>query len=126
MKRLWIGIGLLMTILVLGLWTSAWMSQTHTAISEDLTSSAQAAQSGQWDRADAFAQDAGESWHDNWHFSAALADHTVLDGIDGLFAQAEVYRKNRDAVSYAAVCAQLAQAIDALHEGHRLSWWNLL
>lgn len=126
MKRLWIGVGLLAGILILGFWSASAMNDIHTDISQQLTESAQAAQSSHWDRADGLAQQAHENWEDHWQFSAALADHTVLDEIDGLFAQAQVYRHSRDALQYAAVCAQLAKSIDALQEGHRLTWWNLL
>ena len=126
MNRLWIGIGLLAAILAIGLWTSARMTDIHSGIADTLDRSAQAAQSDQWDRAKSLEQEAADHWKRSWNFSAALADHTVLDEIDGLFAQSAVYLENRDGVSYAAVCAQLASAIEALHEGHKLSWWNLL
>lgn len=126
MKRFWIGLGLLLSILAVGLWTTGEMGRIHTAISESLIQSAQAAQDGQWSEADEFAAKAVEKWKDSWHFSAALTDHTVLDEIDGLFAETEVYRKNRNAVAYAASCARLAEQIHAVQEGHELSWWNLL
>lgn len=126
MKRLWIGIGLLAAILVLGLWTSWRMEDIHTDIVDTLMDSAQAAQAGQWERADALAGQAREGWQRGWSFSAALADHTLLDEIDGLLAQGEVYRKNRDAVAYGAVCARMASAVDALQEAHKLRWRNLL
>ena len=126
MKRLWIGIGLLAAIIILGFWTSCRMEDIHTSISSDLRRAAQAAQSEQWDTADRLGQATQAQWQESWDFSAILADHTLLDEIDGLFAQAEVYRKNRDAVRYAAFCARLSTAIDALQEAHRLSWRNLL
>lgn len=126
MKRLWIGIALLAGVWIVGLWTSARMEDIHTSISDDLTNAAEAAQREQWEQADELAQKAEESWQDRWNFSAALADHTVLDEIDGFFAQAEVYRESRDGVAYAAICARLSKAIEALQEAHRLTWWNLL
>lgn len=126
MKRLWIGIGLLAVILVMGLWSASRLRDIHTGISEDLTNAAAAAQDGQWQQADKLARQAQQKWRDSWNFSAAMADHTVLDEIDGFFAQAEVYRKNRNGVDYAATCARLANAVEALQEGHRLTWWNLL
>lgn len=126
MKRLWIGLGLLAAILVAGLWTSAELGRIHTGIAEDLTHSAKAAQSGQWEQADTLWENGFSQWQERWHFSAALADHTVLDEIDGLFAQAKIYRERRDGLSYAALCARLSTAIDALQEGHQFSWWNLL
>ena len=126
MKRLWIGISLLVGIFILGLWTSSRLNRIHTHISDQLAASAQAAQRGQWEQADELAEQANEKWQRHWKFSAALADHTVLDEIDGFFAQAKVYRQNRDDVAYAATCARLSKNIEALQEGHRLTWWNLL
>ena len=126
MKRLWIGVGLLAAILLVGLWTSGRMERVHTRIACTLTDSAQAARDGRWEQAEELARQAEESWQHSWNFSAALADHTVLDEIDALFAQAEAYRRSRQQVDYEAVCARLASAIDALQEGHKLSWWNLL
>lgn len=126
MKRFWIGLGLLLALLGAGLWSMAAMERVHSAISIDLQQSARAAQQDDWMAADEFAASAAGDWKDGWHFSAALADHSSLEQIDALFAQLEVYRKNREPLAYAATCAQLAQLIEALHEGHRLSWWNLL
>ena len=126
MKRLWIGIGLLAAILIAGFWTSSRMEQIHTGISDKLTASAQAAQMGRWDHADILAQDAEDAWQHSWNLSAALSDHTVLDEIDGLLAQAKIYRQNRENVAYAAVCARLTTAIEALQEAHSLNWRNLL
>lgn len=126
MKRFWIGAGLLVGLLIVSFWTMTAMDQVHSSISDSLDHSAQAAQAEQWRRADKLADDAESEWKKNWRFSAAMADHTALDEIDSLFAQAEVYRKNRESIAYAAACARLSQLIEALQEGHQLSWWNLL
>lgn len=126
MKRLWLGLGLLAGLLAAGLWAMAAMDSTHSSISDHLQQSAQAAQAQHWEQADDLARSAASEWKKSWHFSAAMADHTVLDNIDALFAQAEVYRQNREATAYAAACAHLTQLIDALEESHSLSWWNLL
>ena len=126
MKRLWIGIGLLAAIMIAGFWTSSRMADIHIATSDILKDSVREAQAGQWEQVDRLAEKAQSCWKKSWNFSATMADHTVLDEIDGLFAQADIYRKNRTDVEYAATCAQLATAIEALQESHRLSWWNLL
>lgn len=126
MKRFWIGLGLLMGLLAAGLWAMAAMDAVHGSISDDLRRSAQAAQYADWAQADTLAASAAAEWDDHWRFSASMADHTSLDEIDALFAQSEVYRQARHAADYAAACARLAQLIDALEEGHKLSWWNLL
>lgn len=126
MKRLWIGIGLLASILLIGLLTTARLGNIHTDIGENLRTSAHAAQAGNWDKADELAQIAEEDWRSNRNFTAALADHTVLDEIDAFFAQATAYRENRAAMEYAAICGRLSVAVEAIQDGHRLTWWNLL
>ncbi|MBQ7416302.1 MAG: DUF4363 family protein [Oscillospiraceae bacterium] len=126
MKRFWIGLALLAGILIAGLWTASRLGTLHTGICRTLEQAASAAGDGRWEQADALAAQAQSRWQAGWHFSATLADHTALDEIDSLFAQAEVYRQSRCAADYAATCARLSRLIDALQEGHRLSWWNLL
>ena len=126
MKRFWIGAALLLGLLAAGIWSMTAMDSVHSAISDDLRASAQAAQSEYWDQADTLAASAASHWKESWRFSAAMADHTSLDEIEALFAQAEVYRQNRERIAYSATCAQLSKLIEALEEGHSLSWWNLL
>lgn len=126
MKRLWIGIGILAALLGAGLWAMFSMDHIHSAISEELEQAAQTVQDSGWEEAAALTDSAKEDWETHWRFSAALADHSSIDQIDGLFAQLKVYEDRRDTTSYAAACAQLAQMVSALEEGHRLSWWNLL
>ena len=126
MKRLWIGIGLLAAIIIFGFWTSRRLENKLTAINDHLLQSIRAAQSEQWNTADELEQSAQTQWQEMWDFCAILADHTLLDEIDGLFAQAEIYRQSRDSLAYAAVCARLATSIDTLQEAHQLSWRNFL
>lgn len=126
MNRFWIGLGLLLALLGVGLWAMFTMDSIHSSVSEDLRQSAEAAQAENWAQADDLARSAEDQWEEHWHFSAAMADHTALDEIDSIFAQTRVYRENRQATDYAAACARLAQLIEALRESHNLSWWNLL
>lgn len=126
MKRIWIGAALLAIILAAGLWTGNRMEKIHTEVAQRLRLCAQAAQAGQWDRADELAREAKDRWEAEWDFTAALADHTLLDEIDGVFEQMEVCRKNRDSLRSAALCAKLAKMVDALQEAHRLNWRNFL
>lgn len=126
MNRFWIGVGLLLALLGASLWAMFAMDHSHGEISDTLQRSAEAAQAGNWEQADRLSHSANHQWEENWRFSAAMSDHTALDEIDSIFAQAEVYRQSRNAADYAAACARLAKLIEALEEGHDLSWWNLL
>ena len=126
MKRFWIGAGLLVGLLIFGLWSMYTMDTTHSQITEDLHHSAQAAQNGQWTQADHYVRSATEQWEKHWKFNASMTDHTELDDIDALFAQVEIYRQARTSTAFASACVRLAKQIEALQEGHQLSWWNLL
>lgn len=126
MKRIWIGAALLAIVLAAGLWTGNRMEQVHTEVARQLRLCGQAAQAEQWERADELAREARDRWEKEWDFTAALADHTLLDEIDGVMEEMEVCRKNRDSLRSAALCAKLAQMVDALQEAHRLNWRNLL
>lgn len=126
MNRFWIGAGLLLALLGASLWAMFAMDHTHGEISGTLQQAAEAAQNGNWEQADRLTHDAGAQWEGSWNLSAAMSDHTALDEIDSIFAQAEMYRQGRNATDFSAACARLAKLIEALEEGHDLSWWNLL
>ena len=123
MKRIWIGFGLLGLLLSLGFLTAGRMEQVHSEISHRLE---RAAEAEKWEEATALSQEAEKQWQRHSHFTASVADHENIDRIDSLFAQLEVYRRQRDPDAHAATCAYLAETVTALKEAHRLTWWNLL
>ena len=123
MKRIWIGIAILLGLLAVGLFLM-WL--TDHRLGEVAGQLEKAAQEENWDRAVELTDRAKKLWEDNWYFSAALADHTDIDQIDAIFAQLKVYVKHKDPVAHAATCAWLSEAITDLEENHRLTWWNLL
>jgi hypothetical protein len=123
MKRIWIGVIVLLGLLAVGLFLMWLTDQRLSQVSSQLE---KAAQAESWDRAVELSEQAKGLWTDNWYFCAALADHTDIDQIDAIFAQLDVYVKRKDPVAHAATCAYLAEAITDLEENHRLTWWNLL
>lgn len=123
MKRIWIGIGLLVGLLAAGLITMAMMNQRLDRIAQGLEKASEAVDFSQ---AVTLAEDANAQWERHKHFHSALADHGDIDTINGSFAQLEVYVRHQDQVSHRATCAWLAQAVKDLSENHRLTWWNLL
>ena len=123
MKRIWIGLGLLGLLLVLGFATAGRMEHIHNDISHRLE---RAAETEVWEEAAALSREAEQQWQQHSHFTASVADHEDIDQIDGLFAQLAIYRSQADPLSHAATCAYLAEAVTALKEAHQLTWWNLL
>lgn len=123
MKRIWIGIGFLVGLLVLGM---AVMKITDRQMGEISQALQEASESTDWASAVTLAQTAQRIWEENNHLMAALSDHADLDTVDQLFSQLKVYQQRKEQTHHAALCAQLSEAIRALEENHHLTWWNLL
>lgn len=126
MGRFWLGIGLLVLFLVLGLWVGAVMDQVHSDISDTLKQAAQQALNGEMKVAAETAQQAKEKWEKHWHGSATAADHAPMDEIDGLLAQLECYERTGQTGEFAACCTRVSLLVRAMSEAHSLSWWNFL
>lgn len=126
MKRLWLGVGVLLALLVCGLWVCAQAKQIHGDISQRLEQAAQAALAEDWPAVAAMTEQTRQRWEENMLFSAAFSEHTMLDDVEAGLARLEVYLARRQAADYAAQSAALARQVEALEEAHRLSWRNLL
>lgn len=126
MKRCWFGLGLLIVLLAGSIFVTWHMGRSHEPMAEAVTQAAERALTGDWGNAEALAGKARASWEKNWGISAAFADHEPMEEINGLFAQLEVYAASRDSLGYAAVCAQLRTALEAMGDAHGFVWWNLL
>lgn len=126
MGRFLLGIGLLILLFAAGIWVAFFMDALHTPISDTLEKAAQQAVSGEWEQSISLARQAREYWEHHWHLTAAVADHTPMDEIDGLFAQADIYASQGAVTEFAAYCARLAKRIEAIEDAQGLTWWNLL
>ena len=126
MGRLWLGIGILVLFLVLGLWISYSMDSVHITIAQTLETAAEQALSGDLATAANTAQKAKASWEEHWHSSAVVADHAPMDEIDGLLAQLDCFSRANQPGDFAACCTRLALLVEAMSEAHSLTWWNLL
>ena len=123
MRRIWIGVGVLLALLAVGLLTMQITDRQLKEISETLK---EASETDNWDQAVALSQTAREHWEEKWQLLAALVDHTDMDTADGLFSQLEIYGQRSAKTAHAATCAKLAEVIHGIQENHRFSWWNLL
>lgn len=126
MKRLWIGLLVLTLLLTGGLVLRHQMEKIHSQISQDLQSASQAALEEDWPQAQALAQNAESLWQKCHHLTAAFADHTPMDEIDGLFTELDVFSREHEMPHFSAICAHLAKLTDSMAESHNVSWWNFL
>ncbi len=125
MKRLWLGVGVLIVLLGVGIWAMEYAQKMHGQLSEVLEEASRAAMVGDWQQVTEKEAQARKKWEKGWGITAALSDHTELDEIDAGFARLEVYCRDRHGTDFAAESAALARQVAALGEGHRLSWQNL-
>lgn len=126
MKRCWIGVGLLVLLLGVGIFSTWQMQRSHDPMAESLEQACAMAEAGRWDAAQNYVNQAKKKWDDNWGLSASFADHEPMEQINALFAQLEVCGKYKETVSYCLLCAQLREELEAMGEAHRFVWWNLL
>ena len=126
MGRLWLGIGILVLFLVLGLWIGNVMDDVHLGIADQLELAAEQALSGDMDGGIEMALQAKASWEAHWRGSATVADHAPMDEIDGLLAQLECFHRADMMGEFAACCTRVSLLVRAMSEAHSLKWWNLL
>lgn len=126
MKRMWLGLGILVLFLALGLWSSYSIEKQHVPLARDLESAAEAALSGDLTAGKEQAEKVKKEWENQWNPSATIVDHTPMDEIDSHFARLEVYAQTKNTEAFAAGCKQLAQLITATAEAHSFTWWNIL
>ena len=126
MKRIWIGIVLLVVLLAAGLGIGKFMEQAHVPVARDVRRAGELALEGQWDKAKALASRGQGQWEKKRPVTASVADHEPMEEIDGLFAQLKTYEKIRDPGAYSGACAYLASLLEAMSQSHSCKWWNLM
>ncbi len=126
MRRFWLGIGILVLFLALGIWVTRAMDDVHQQISTLLDRSAALVLEADPTEGLVLAEEAHTLWQSHWHGTAAVADHAPMDEIDGLFAQLDILGRSGRYADFAANCARIATLVAAVGEAHSLSWWNLL
>lgn len=109
MKRLWVGILLLLVLLAGTLAVTVAMDRIYAPMAEALK---------------AGDLEAAEERYGRWRqLTAAFADHGPMEEMDALFARAEICGDEQERK---ALCAELAQRAKAMSNAHSPTWWNLL
>ena len=126
MKRLWIGVIILVLLLGAGIGTTVFAVRTHNSISQKLAQASEAALRGKWEEACSVSLDAKKQWEAMRHGTAAIADHEPMEEIDDLFSQMDIYLLTRQQIPFASCCASLSVLTNAIGESHAINWWSLL
>lgn len=126
MLRLWIGIGILVILLAMGiglLWGSGVFFEE---LSQDLQQAGNFALAGNWQAAGEKVEKSREKWEAYRPFWASFTDHEPVEQMQNLFSQLELYRTRQLEVEFAAVCRNLVHVAEAIDESHSLKWWSVL
>lgn len=126
MKRLWVGVLILLLLLGAGIGITVFADHVHTGISDTLGQAADAALAGDWNTATELSAAARNRWTTYRNITASIADHEPMEEIDSLFSQLEVYETTRQALSFSACCEALCVFTKAIGESQSVSWWSLL
>lgn len=126
MKRLWIGVVLLVLLLAGSLFLLDFSSRFYKDFSVSIEQAGSFALAGDWTNALEHARLCQKKWEKKQHFLAAFTDHEPIEQLDTLFSQLEIYGKDRLPVEFACVCRQLYHLVEAIDESHSLKWWTIL
>ncbi len=126
MKRLWIGIGLLVAFLVLGLVISLLFADIHRPLEQGITAALVQAEQGNWLQARQILARTRQEWERYRPFVAAVADHAPLEELEACLDELWVYGALERRDEFAALCARTAGLAQAMGDSQQLTWWNLL
>ncbi len=126
MKRMYIGIALLLVFLLTGGWISLSFARIYQPMAQKLQQAQQAAEEARWDEAAALARQVQTAWEKSRDFAAMTTDHEPIEQIDALFAELDVWLRQREKIEFALTCSRLACATSALADVHGVRWRNLL
>lgn len=121
MSRFRIGVGLLIVLLAVCIFSQIRMSAIQKPIAAEVARAEVYAAQEDWPKAGAAVADARRSWEENRTFVAALADHQPLEDIESLFAMLEAYADQQDETEFRAACQDLNRRILAVKEAHEFN-----
>lgn len=126
MKRFWIGLTVLSLLLLWGIGASFFLERHHSAIQFTVYLAAEAALKDDMPQAGKQLEEAQRQWDQCRCWTAALVEHGILEEVDALMAEANIYLQTGDSRSLARTCARLAILLNAIAQSHHFSWQNVL
>ena len=126
MVRGWIGLGILLVFLALGVVTCVAMDKAHLPTGELLEQAVEKAVNDDFSGAVELGMQAKARWEKAWNATATMADQSPMDDVDELFAEMEIYACTEEKPHFAACCKELARRIEAIADAHRFRWWSVL
>ena len=126
MNRLWIGVGILVVLLAMGIGLLVGSRVFFQEFTENLEQAEAYATAGNWSAAEEKAEKSRRQWERYCRFWSAFTDHEPMEEVEELFSWLGMYQQRRLDVDYASVCRSLVRVAEAIRETHGLHWWSIL
>ena len=121
MKRCWFGGGLLLLLLLAGLWTGRSMDRFCQSLSRDMARAAALTESDR-EEAQILTEQLRERWESRRKLAAVLSDHAPMEQIEEDF---RLLNRDAEAEDFRETCLRLSARLEALGTAQRLSLENL-
>lgn len=125
MSRFRIGLGLLITLFGICLYSQLRMAAIQTPIAEQISKAEEYAAREDWLKAAVTVEAATKAWEEHRTFVSALADHQPLEDIECLFAMLGPYAEQQDETEFRAACQDLHRRILAVKEAQEFNMKSL-
>lgn len=121
MKRCWFGGGLLLLLLLAGLWTGRSMDRFCQSLSLDMARAAALTESDR-EEAQILTEQLQDRWESRRKLAAVLSDHAPMEQIEEDF---RLLIRDAEAEDFRETCLRLSARLEALGTAQRLSLENL-
>lgn len=125
MSRFRIGLGLLIVLFGVCLFSQLRMAAIQKPIAERISQAEEYAAREDWLKAAVTAEAAKNAWEEHRTFVSALADHQPLEDIECLFAMLNTYAAQQDETEFRAACQDLHRRILAVKEAQEFNLKSL-
>lgn len=125
MKRAWIALAILLTVLAGTLCHSFYIERFTGNLIQLLEQAESRAEAGEWDLAERLSQTAHEKWDKKDGYLHVLLRHSDTDQIYMGFYEVEEFLQRQEDGEYSAANAKLIAQLELLSEAEQLSLKNL-
>lgn len=126
MKHFYLGLGILMIILALGIIALGLIDRDLGKTADALERAFEASCQGDYDAAQTWAKSARQDWERGYGLTASLVDHAPLDEVNRIFFQMEASCAFGKWDEFARACRELMSLIGGIADREKPLYYNIL
>lgn len=125
MKKLWISVAILGSVVGLLILNSITLSTLIDPLSAKVAEASSAAQQSDWETAGSLLEEANNTWNENVTYLHFVQCHNITDEITTIFHEASVYLSFEDTVAYTASSVRILESLAEIKDLEEFSLGNL-